>query len=180
MPRTRLHCCRARGERAAGFCAPPPPAPSLPGPLCPHGQPRYRCPLHRLGRLPSPPAPLSRTRDAQVRRARTWRRWFRQYAPAGSPRFRRPPPCPSVGPAAPPSLARPSARCCRRRLPETWFLRQWGGVRPLPAPSILPRSALARCGPSGDFVPPGQLCHSGDVGALWRIDSPAHSVAGPP
>ena len=38
--------------------------------------------------------------------------------------------------------------------------------------SVHPRCNLSCCGHSRGFVPPGQLCQSGGVGALWRLDPP--------
>ena len=46
-----------------------------------------------------------------------------------------------------------------------------GNVFPSPPLSVFPWSALGRCDHSGGFVPPGQLCPSGGVGALWRLES---------
>ena len=54
------------------------------------------------------------------------------------------------------------------------------GFIPSPPPSVLPCHSLTRDGHSGGFVPPGQLCHSGGFGALWRLDPPSHSLARPP
>ena len=54
-----------------------------------------------------------------------------------------------------------------------------GRGRPLPPSPILSWSARGCCGPSRGFVPPGHLGHSRGVGALWRLNSPAHSVVLP-
>ena len=56
-----------------------------------------------------------------------------------------------------------------------------GGFSVLSPPqSVFPHHSLTRGGHSGGFVPLGQLCHSGGVGALWQLDPPSHSLAGPP
>ena len=185
MPRPRLHCCRARGARAADFLPPPPPAPSRPGLLWPHGLPRYRCLPRRLGRPPYPPAPVNRTRGARARCAQTWRRRCRRYALAGSPRCRRPPPCPAMGAAALPSSARPSACRCRRRIPAPWLLGRWRFFRLLPAtvrpPLVFPCSLWSLRG----FRPPGVTLtlHGCRRPVATRLPRPLHggtSVGFPP
>ena len=50
---------------------------------------------------------------------------------------------------------------------------------PLPL-SVLSLSVLSRCVDSWGFAPPGPLGHSGGVGSLRQLESPAHTVAPPP
>ena len=47
-------------------------------------------------------------------------------------------------------------------------------------PSVFPRHSIILSDHSGGFVPPEQLCHSGGVDALRRLDSPLHSLSPPP
>ena len=175
LPRAGSACCRV--------FPPPPPDASHPGPPWPHGRPCYRCPPHLLDPPPAPPTPLSRTRGAGACRFWTWRRWrrwhrwrlgivmagvIRRRAPLWARRLHRP------WPAHWPVFAANGS-------PRPGCTGSGGGGFILsPPPTVLHRYALSRFGPSVGFIPLGQLCHSGGVGALWRLDSPAYSVTGPP
>ena len=118
-------------------------------------------------------SPVSRT----CSRARAWRRRYRQYAFKVSPRCLCLPPCPDVGSSVPPSPARSSSPRYQRCPCLPRFLGWWGGSAPSPPLSVLPRNSVSLGSPSGGFVPPGQLFHSGGVDAHWRLDSPSHFLA---
>ena len=61
--------------------------------------------------------------------------------------------------------------------PVAWVM---GGVSSPPCLHLSLRFSLACCGRSRCFAPLGKLCHSGCIGALWRLDSSTHSAEGPP
>ena len=83
----------------AGFLPPHPPFPPPSGSPRPHGRPRSRRPLRWLDPPPSPPTPVSRTREAKACHTRTWRHQLHRISAARPPLYRCPPPsvhCPPI------------------------------------------------------------------------------------
>ena len=136
--------------------------------------------------LGSPPAPLellSCTRRALARRTWDWHQWRCQNSFAYSPGLTSPYLpllCPAVYSAAPldpgryPSPLRGWCRC------PLGVPGGWGFSIPSMPPYLCTHHSVAFEGQYGGFVPPGQIFHSGGVGAPWQLDPPSHSLATPP
>ena len=147
-PRSLLYRFLMRGARTRGFCPPPPPSPYPPGLSRPHGLPRCWRILRWLDPPPSPPTPVSCTRDVQARCAQTWRRQNQQIYAAGPRaagflcRLHR------VGrfcrPLSTPRLAVASVGSLHPGCSGGW----WVFVSSPPTLSVLPRSTMIPYGPS--------------------------------